>query len=173
MNSQQFAILVKSLKVVYARDNFLQEESAAQIWYEFLKDIPYEVLTAAVQKYIVNNKFAPTIADLRELSNTIATPETDWGDGWHQVEMAIRRYGMYQEVEAMESFDEVTRECVKRLGFKNICLSENPMTDRANFRMLYEQISHRKKEMNQLPQGIRNNIQTIQGTNLKSISENN
>ncbi len=30
----------------------------------------------------------------------------------------------------MESFDEVTREIVKRLGFLNICLSENIVADR-------------------------------------------
>ena len=47
--------------------------------------------------------------------------------------------------EAMESFDEVTRESVKRLGFQNICLSENIVADRARFAEIYPAIQQRKR----------------------------
>lgn len=45
----------------------------------------------------------------------------------------------------MESFDEVTREVVKRLGFQNICLSENIVADRARFAEIYQDIQRRKR----------------------------
>ena len=45
----------------------------------------------------------------------------------------------------MESFDEVTREVVKRLGFQNICLSENIVADRARFAEIYQAIQRRKR----------------------------
>ena len=45
----------------------------------------------------------------------------------------------------MESFDEVTREAVKRLGFQNICLSENIVADRARFAEIYQAIQQRKR----------------------------
>ena len=49
----------------------------------------------------------------------------------------------------MESFDEVTREVVKCLGFQNICLSENIVADRARFAEIYQAIQRRKRtEMN-------------------------
>ena len=50
--------------------------------------------------------------------------------------------------------EPLTRECVKRLGYKNICLSENIELDRANFRMIYEQVSQRKVQEAQLPIGL-------------------
>ncbi len=45
----------------------------------------------------------------------------------------------------MESLDEVTREAVKRLGFQNICLSENIVADRARFAEIYQAIQQRKR----------------------------
>ena len=39
----------------------------------------------------------------------------------------------------MESFDEITREVVKRLGFQNICLSENIVAE------IYQAIKKRKR----------------------------
>lgn len=61
------------------------------------------------------------------------------------VSKAIGQYGMYRTEEAMESFDEVTREAVKRLGFQNICLSENIVADRARFAEIYQAIQQRKR----------------------------
>ena len=75
---------------------------------------------------------------------------------------------MYNEAEALESMDEITRQAVKRLGFKNLCLSESQMTDRANFRMIYEQVAERKKKEAQLPESLRlelNKIKMIDGVN--------
>ena len=66
-------------------------------------------------------------------------------EGWEKVSRAIGHYGMYQEQAAMESFDEVTREVVKRLGFQNICLSENIVADRARFAEIYQAIQRRKR----------------------------
>ena len=44
---------------------------------------------------------------------------------------------------------ECIREVVKRLGFQNICLSENIVADRARFAEIYQAIQRRKRtEMN-------------------------
>ena len=75
---------------------------------------------------MLTNKFKPTVAELRDIYTELVSPSiSDWSEGWEKVSRAIGHYGMYQEQAAMESFDEVTREVVKRLGFQNICLSEN------------------------------------------------
>ena len=46
----------------------------------------------------------------------------------------------------MESFDEIIREVVKRLGFQNICLSENIVADRARFAEIYQAIKSGKEQ---------------------------
>ena len=83
---------------------------------------------------------------MREIYTDLVSPVlSDWSEGWEKVSKAIGHYGMYQEAAAMESFDEVTREVVKRLGFQNICLSENIVADRARFAEIYQDIQRRKR----------------------------
>lgn len=68
---------------------------------------------------------------------------------------------MYRIADAMDSMDGITKQCVERLGFQNICMSENINTDRANFRMLYEQLAEREKKNNQIPDRLKLTMQTI------------
>lgn len=158
---QEFIVLTTSLKETYQRDKFLQTKEGLEIWYGFLKDIDYNILSMSIQKYICNNKFAPTIADLRELAVEIVTDNKEWGDGWQSVLDNIRKYGYYQEKLALDHMDEVTRKVVKNLGWQNICMSENQMTDRANFRDLYNAYAKRKKEDAKLPQSVRIQIENV------------
>ena len=62
----------------------------------------------------------------------------------------------------MESFDPITRQCVERLGFNQICMSENISADRANFRMIYEQLAERRRQEAQMPEALKNLIGDIQ-----------
>ena len=152
----EFKVLVKALKSVYTKDNFLPDGESIKVWYSLLRDIPYKVLHTAIQKYVMTNKFPPTISELRELCAELTFGEQkDWGDGWEQVLIAIRRHGMYNEGAALESMDDLTRQCVERLGFKNICLSENISIDRANFRQLYQSLSERRKNDEVLPLSVK------------------
>jgi hypothetical protein len=147
MTFDEFKILAKGMKSVYTRENFLPDAESIKIWFSLLKDIPYEVLNVAIQKYMMTNKFAPTIADLRELASEVTQGQiSDWGDGWEQVLRAIREFGMYDVRAALNSMDDITRKCVERLGFREICMSTNIAVDRANFRMLYETLANRQKE---------------------------
>ena len=74
---------------------------------------------------------------------------------------AVSKYGYYNTEEALASMDPVTRKCVKRLGWENICTSENQIADRANFRQIYEQERQRHREHLQLPEAVRDAIAVI------------
>ena len=82
----------------------------------------------------------------------------NWGEGWEQVQRAIRRYGSYEQQKALDSMDEVTRQAVQQMGWKNICLSDNETADRANFRMIYERLAERRRQDAQLPEALRQRI---------------
>lgn len=158
----EFKTLAKAMRSVYTTPNFLPDEESVVIWYTFLQDIPYQTISLAVQKYIMTNEFPPTIAALRELAVEITQgAHRDWGECWNDVMMAVRKYGMPGETEAMESLDNITKQCVKRLGFRNICLSKDIAIERANFRMLYEQIVAREKERNKISPRVREEIAKI------------
>lgn len=156
MDKKEFSTFAMALKTYYPRENLLPNQYAMELWFRELCDIHYEVAEMALRKWVSTSKWSPSIADIREVAATISNGNIpDWGHGWEQVIKAIGRYGYYNADEAMNSFDEITRECVKRLGFKNLCMSENQTADRASFRMIYEQVAERKRMNVQLPGNLR------------------
>ena len=163
MTKKEFATVAAALKTYYPKEQLLPNKEAMELWFRQLQDIPYIVAAAALNKWVATQKWSPTIAEIREMAASVVNGERPlWSDGWEQVLMAIRKYGMYAIPEAMASFDEITRQTVKRLGFKELCMSENPMQDRANFRMIFEQIAERKEKAQQLPASLTNLIDEIQ-----------
>lgn len=166
MEFERFLILVKGMKSVYTSERFLPDADSVKMWYSLLKDISYEALNIAIQKYMLINKFPPTIADLRELALSAQLGELpDWGEAWEQLTQAIRRYGSYRAGEALDSLSPLCRKTVERLGYLQLCASENIAADRANFRMIYEQLQQREKQQAQLPEGLKILIaQMQQGT---------
>ena len=162
LSFDDFKKIAKGLRSVYTNNNLLCDEDSLKLWYAMLKDIPHEVLSVAVQKYMSTNKFPPTIADLRELSASITNePVNDWGAGWGTVQNYIHKYGQYQEATALENMDETTRKVVKRIGWYSLCVSENPELDRANFRMIYENVSKDKRTSNALPEKLQLKINVL------------
>ena len=145
VSKQEFATLVLAMQAMYG-DEFIGTEGTMDVWFALLHNLDYQILSKALQKHMLTNKFKPTVAELREIYADLICPAiSDWSEGWEKVSRAIGHYGMYRTEEAMESFDEVTREAVKRLGFQNICLSENIVADRARFAEIYQAIQQRKR----------------------------
>lgn len=165
MTKEEFTILCKGMKAVYTQSTFLPDADAFTIWYRLLEDLDYTIAQAAIQKYILTNKFPPTIADIRENAALVQTGDKKtWSDGWEEVMKAIRHFGSYREEEALESMSEITRKAVKKLGFRNICLSENITADRANFRTIYEQMAENEYTAKQIPLNLSKLIESIQQT---------
>jgi hypothetical protein len=152
MNKKEFGLFASALRTYYPKEKILPNEQALNLWYMQLQDIPYKVAEIILNKWVATNKWSPSIADIREQATDLTQGAAkDWGDAWQEVLKAISKYGSYREDEALASFDETTRRVVKRLGFRNICMSEEIQVDRANFRMIYEQQQERDKQDAQLP----------------------
>lgn len=162
MDKKEFATFAMALKTYYPREQLLPNQQAMELWFRELCDIEYNVAEAGLRKWVVNNKWSPSIADIREMVSDVTEGELpDWGAGWDSVNRAIREYGSYKIKEAMESFDDITRQVVERMGFRNLCMSENVAADRANFRMIYENVAERKRRDNKMPEQLRNVIHSI------------
>ena len=168
-----FKKIAKGLKSVYAAQTFLPDEDSLKVWYHMLKDLTYEQVSTASYKYMATGKFPPTIAEIREaaLQATHPDAEKSWSDGWEQLMKAIRRFGYYQQEEAFASMDDITKTVARRLGWKELCMSENIMADRANFRMAYEQEQNKAKEKAVLPEGLQRQIETMQGRSLLEVAK--
>lgn len=172
MTKDEFKILAKGMKAVYTQPSFLPDADALNVWYSLLQDLPYDVCNVAIQKYMMTETRIPTIADIRNLCASVTEGERPlWSDGWDEVMRAMRRYGSYNEIEALESMSEITRQCVRRLGYQNLCRSEEIGVDRANFRLIFEQVANREYEKAKLPGSMRQLIASIQTKMIESKGE--
>jgi hypothetical protein len=173
MTKDEFKILAKGLKAVYTYPSFLPDADSLNVWYGLLQDLPYDVCNVAIQKYMMTEKEVPKIADIRNMCAEIMAGEKPlWSDGWEEVLRAIREYGSWNEAKALESMSEITRQTVRRMGFINICRSEEISVERANFRMIFEQIANKEHEKAKIPLQIRQLIATIQDKKMLELKEN-
>lgn len=155
MNKAEFKNIAFAISTAYPNSSLFQSVESAEFWYKLLQDIDYDIAQNAVTEHISTNKFPPSIAEIREkCTKRYGKGIPDWGTAWESVLKAIRKYGWPEELKALESMDELTRKCVKRLGYQNLCGSENFMADRANFRMLYEELSSEVKTDQQLQESV-------------------
>lgn len=162
MSKKEFLLFAAALKTYYPNDKLLPNEQALELWYQQLKDIPYEMASAVLNKWVSTNKFAPAIADIREQASAIrigTAPE--WGEAWESVMRAVRRYGIYQKEEALASLDDLTRRCAERVGFRDICMSENIGIERASFRDIYNRETERRRRDAQVPEDVKKMIEKM------------
>ena len=165
MTKKEFALFVMALRTYYPRENLLPNDEAMDLWFAQLQDIPYKIAQAGLQKWVATNKWSPSIADIREMTSGITFGEIpDWGEAWIESQKAIRRFGSYRVAEALESLSPLTRKVVERIGFMNLCMSDNESADRANFRMIYETLAERQKRDAQLPAPLKEMLLEIKGS---------
>lgn len=157
MNEKEFLAISSVIKAAYPNQGIMPSKESLDVWYGMLKDLDYVPVRNAVQEIIATSKYAPSIAEIREKATQRVTEQVpEWGDAWEEVLKAIRRHGYMQELDALNSMSEITRRCVKRLGWQNICMSENITADRANFRTIYEKEMQSKRTEMQIPISVRN-----------------
>ena len=100
MEREQFKVLVKAMKAVYAQPTFIPDQDAFNVWFALLGDLPYKQAELAVQKHMATEKFPPTIADIREKAEQITSvKETEMSEleAWAIVRKAIGRSNYYAE----------------------------------------------------------------------------
>lgn len=167
MNKKEFSLIALALRAYFPRENnLLPNEQSLELWYMQLKDLDYKIVEVAINKWAATNKWSPSISEIRETAATITLGELpEWGEAWQEVTLAIKRFGSYRAGEALKSLSPLTRKAVERLGYMQLCASENIAADRANFRMIYEQLAAREKKQAQLPEGLKTLIAQMQQDN--------
>lgn len=112
------------------------------IWADVLADIDFADGAAALKRWIADDANAgklPEPGQIRRIADEARNGRRrHGGDAWGDVLREIGRTGRYRS----PSFaDEVTARAVARLGWRELCDSENPVADRARFVQLYDQLA--------------------------------
>ena len=169
MTRDEFKILVKGMKAIYAQPTFIPDQDAFNMWFALMGDLSYEVCNVAIQKYMLTNKFPPTVAEIREMATDVVNGDPlTWGESWERAMTAVRRYGSYNQIEAMNSLDPLTRKCVESIGFMQLCMSENIMVERAHYQKIFDIYQKREQMDKQIPLGLQQAISKLQ---LKGMDE--
>ena len=127
-------------------------EAKINLWTSMFADVEPEEMLLAVQKMIATKPYFPTVAEVRSaLAEIRAERIPDAGAAWGEVITAIREYGGYEPEKALQSMSPLTRLAVQRIGWKELCMSEDQNIDRAHFFKIYQAEESRQKENTLLP----------------------
>lgn len=151
-----FVKIATYLKAAYPNNRILPDDPTVRFWFKMLEDLDFNICENAVLELVSSSTFPPSIADIRKKCSSRKVEIPEWGEAWERVQKAIRYYGAYRDDEAMESLDAITREAVRRIGYKSLCYSDikNAETDRAQFREIYNQTARPHLEASQMPAAV-------------------
>ena len=128
-------------------------------WTDALADINDDLAYTAVTSWIATEPWPPTPSDIR--SRAIPDNAPSALDAWAEVTRAISKYGYTNESDALASMSERTARVVRAIGYRNLCVSENVMADRAHFVKLYDADSARKRQQELIPTAVAEKIATL------------
>ncbi len=163
--------IFKLLSVLFPQSakNFTGVDSFARdAWYEMVKDLPKELVAEAIKSYAASHVFAPSIAEIRTEVLKAANPELQIGadEAWGMVRKAISKYGS----SSRENYLKMTAEmpvqvmrCIENLGWRNICMSEEPDMVRAHFYRAYDAQINRESQSALVPESVKNRLQRLAG----------
>ncbi len=122
------------------------DEPTVAVWARFLSDITPEEAGAALELLAATRTFPPSIAEVRQAVARLRAPEVarlTAPEAWEQVRREIARVGSYGEPTGLAP---LVRRAVDTLGWREICLSENPEAVRRQFLEVYETYRRRALE---------------------------
>lgn len=160
MTKIETAKLLAVLAAAFPR--FEVDDLKVQVWHEMLGDLDYSLANLAIKKLILESTFPPSIAEVRKAAMEILNPDVmTAAEAWGEVERAVRTYGYYQETKALASLSPRTAKVVRQIGWREICLNEDPGVVRGQFLKMYQQVQERDRREMLLPAGLRNQIQIL------------
>ena len=143
MTKSQAAIIFDTL--VDAFPNTKATSGTRELYEKFLVKLDHDAVKQAVVSLIASDReFIPTIGQVVSATlNITAGPQKRGGEAWAEVMEATGTVGHYGDPEFA---DPVTTAVVRAFGWRELCLSQNLASDRAQFIALYDLWAGRQRE---------------------------
>jgi len=161
MTKGEVAKLLAVLAASYPK--FEVDDLKVHVWHEMLSDIDYSIASTAIKKLIMQNTFPPSIAEVRKAVTELMNPEqVTSSEAWGEVIRAMHNFGYYREEEALASMSPTTARVVRYMGWREICMSEEPAgVLRGQFLKMYEQVTEREQKETLLPERLKDDIKML------------
>lgn len=142
------------------------------IYVQMLSDLPLDILAMATKYHIVNNKYFPTIAELRQAATDIICDIREIPDPHEAWKVFIRHHNdnaMLDEYQACGN--EFLDRFFNAMGWGRM-LTNNLMADRSQFVRAYENFVIRERKEINLPPDVNGFIEAGRvGRELKQLTE--
>lgn len=129
------------------RQRMSREDSSAmtRAYANGLSDLDAETARAAVSALVLTEQWIPTIAAIRAKAAELTQGRARTGaEAWGDVSDAMRRYGSHRAPGVDFQFaDPLVAQVVKRFGWRDLCASDVPGVDRAQFERAYNELAER------------------------------
>ena len=157
---QDFRTIVRALSAAYPRDNFIPDEYSFNLWYTRLQDIPYLTLKRAADNYIMTNRYAPTIADMRTYAQDMdIAVDMLAAQAWDQLLRALRMSYAPESEQVWNDLPEITKQCVGGYAtfraWGNTDTASLESVQRPMFIKRFEVYQSRERKELSVPEGLR------------------
>lgn len=162
MTKNETARILAVIAAAYQKFQVDSEGITLNVWHEMLGDLDYKLVQLAVQKLILESPYVPTISDIRkQIVDITQVDDTDAASAWGEVVEAVRRFGHYRGSEVIKSLSPRTAKVVRMIGFREICMCEEPGVVRGQFLKMYDTCTAREKKEALLPEKLKKQLQLI------------
>lgn len=149
MTREEFSMIVKGMKSVYAYQNFIADKDAFDMWYALLGDLDYKTASEATKEYMMTETRIPTPADIRnKVVNYATRDELTDSEAWALVSKALRN----SAYDSKEQFNALPPLAQRAVGSPEIlyvmATSEgyNESVESSNFKKTYRALQERSHE---------------------------
>lgn len=166
MTREEFKLIVKGMKAIYTKPEFIPDQDAFNVWYMLLADLDYKSASIATQMHMRSSTFEPKPADIIEQYNKLVKREelTEM-EAWSLVSKALRN-GINGAEEEFNKLPPLTQKAVGSPSqLRNWATSDEGSIEsvvQSNFMRTYRTECKRQRDFDKLPNDVK---QLIANTN--------
>lgn len=164
MNKTEASQIIEIIGSLYTNYNPMNMELAVVGWQSIFADIPYKAVQAALFSYTrENEKFPPTPGQIYSLLQNVTTTDPTEAEAWNMVLAAIKRSAYF----AQDEFNNLPEDIQKAIGspeyLRSLAIADdaNWSVESSNFYKNYRIIKERKRQIENLPDGVRSYIEEM------------
>ena len=162
MTKIEFGKFAMALKTYYPKETLLVSDVAMDLWYEALRDIEYRTAELVLLAWVANNRWSPTISDIREGAVKMLHPkQMSEQDAWNCVLRAVGNSIYHADVE-FEKLPQIVKSLVgsptqlRLWAMMDADTLESVVA--SNFMRSYRFRSKEEQELGVLPEALRNEM---------------
>lgn len=177
MDRLEFEKIIKGMKSIWTKSDYIPDETAMELWYTLFKHVPYKAMSTAVQMHMHISSFPPAPADINRQLDKLrkADPLPAEDEAWQQVRKAVSNSGYHAE-EEFEKLPEIVKLTVqspsnlRSWGMMEIETFESVV--KSQFLRAYRVRRDREAEERRLPEPIRKALELARNPQLEDAHGN-